>query len=577
MRRLAVALAAATLPMFVWAASPALSAAPFAARAVDFEQPLDRGAGIRGLVHDRGSYVSPVIRAPERFDLVGLTWPARGHASSRIRVRDPHGHWSAWTAMGDRHGGGRGGGSEPVWTGGADAYQLRFARRPPRGLRAHFVNTTGGATATDRARSTLLRAAHNGGATLARAQTTGAGAGAPAIVPRAAWGADQCPPRFGPSYGEVRMGFVHHTVSTNDYGPQDSAAMVLAICRFHRNANGWRDIGYNFLVDRYGTVFEGRAGGIDQPVVGAQAQGYNSVSTGIANIGTFTSAAPTPAALHATAQLLAWKLSLHGVPVTGRVTVTSGGGASNRFKAGERVAFPRISGHRDADSTECPGGALYARLDEIRAQAAALAPLYGAARGSGLTLQADDRTLDFPQAAQLSGRFAGSDGAALGAATVSLQIAGGSGFRTSRHATTRSDGSWSVALPTAYSRTLRALAQRPDGSLATSEQLRVVVAPRIRMRVAGRVGARRLFTVSGSVRPRRGRLTLEVRRKGSRGTLRTVLRIPVKVRSGRFAVRLRLRRAGLHRLRVMSSADARNASASSSRSYVRVVRRGHAR
>src|SRR6185503_14618684 len=110
----------------------------------------------------------------------------------------------------------------------------------------------------------------------------------PEIISRDQWGASACPPRAPPQYGEVKLAFIHHTVSATDYAPDDSAAMVLAICRYHRNSNGWNDIGYNFLVDRYGKIFEGRAGGVDQAVIGAQAQGYNSQSTGIANLGTFS-------------------------------------------------------------------------------------------------------------------------------------------------------------------------------------------------------------------------------------------------------------------------------------------------
>ena len=142
---------------------------------------------------------------------------------------------------------------------------------------------------------------------------------------------------------------MHHTVTANDYTREEAPAAVLAMCRYHRNSNGWNDIGYNFLVDRFGTIYEGRAGGIDQPVVGAQAQGYNAQSTGIANIGTYTSTGQTPEALNAMAALIRWKLPIEGAPTAGTTTLTSAGGSSNRFPAGRQVtpaAGDRPPGHR---------------------------------------------------------------------------------------------------------------------------------------------------------------------------------------------------------------------------------------
>ncbi|MBW3608499.1 MAG: N-acetylmuramoyl-L-alanine amidase [Actinobacteria bacterium] len=571
MRRLVLVLLAAVL--VVWLAAPALSSRPFVPRAVEFEQALDTRAWSQGA---GGSWRSPVVRAPKRFDLVGLQWRAStGEAETRIRVREAGGRWQRWTLMADDHAGGAG--AEPVWAGGADAYQLRMDVRP-RDLRARFVNATGSATARERLKTALRRGAHGVLAALAgssaRAQTPAPGSrAAPPIIPRAQWGADQCPPRDAPAYGQVHTGFVHHTVNANSYSPQDSAAIVLSICRYHRNDNGWRDIGYNFVVDRYGQIFEGRAGGIDQPVIGAQAQGYNGVSTGVANLGTFSQEPQTAAGVQATAELLAWKMSLHAAPVTGRVQVTSAGGPSDRFGAGSAVTFERIAAHRDADKTACPGDALFAQLPQIRALAAEIAPQYAFLAPAGaVSLQTADPTLDYPQPAQLSGHATGADGGALALAPVSVQATGTRGFVTLGRTITGADGTWAVELKTQYSRSLRAVVRLPAGGLVASPPLDLQVAPRLALRTPKRVTARRSFTVRGSMRPRRPRATLVIARRGSDAKMHTVARIPVRVKRGRFSTRVRLRRPALHRMRLTFSGDGRNGAARSADQYLRAAR-----
>ena len=139
----------------------------------------------------------------------------------------------------------------------------------------------------------------------------------------------------------LQFAVVHHTAGSNSYTASQSAAIVRGIEIYHVKGNGWNDIGYNFLVDKYGQVFEGRAGGIDQAVVGAQAQGYNSVSTGIACLGDFSAIAQTPEAMDVLAWLIAWKLSVHAVPTQGEITVTSAGGPTNRYPTGTPVTQAR--------------------------------------------------------------------------------------------------------------------------------------------------------------------------------------------------------------------------------------------
>ena len=135
-------------------------------------------------------------------------------------------------------------------------------------------------------------------------------------------------------------------------------------------SEGWRDIGYNFLIDKCGTIYEGRAGGVTHPVLGAHTLGFNTDSSGIALLGTFSKANPSTAAVHALESLAAWKLSLSGVNAKSSVILLSKG--SDKFPAGHHVRFPAISGHRDAFTTDCPGSRLYRQLPTIRRAAAAL-------------------------------------------------------------------------------------------------------------------------------------------------------------------------------------------------------------
>ena len=126
----------------------------------------------------------------------------------------------------------------------------------------------------------------------------------------------------------------------------------------------WGDIGYNFLIDRYGTIYEGRKGGITKGVVGAQTLGFNSGSAGVSMIGNFMHVAPPPAAMAALKRLLTWKLDINHIYPLGHATMTCG--TAEKFRLGQKVSFPVISGHRQACYTSCPGDKLFALLPQVR-------------------------------------------------------------------------------------------------------------------------------------------------------------------------------------------------------------------
>ncbi len=373
-------LAVAIVGVMAWSVAPAVSLQPYAPSASDFEQRVpdvervvsekvaaaarrDVAAARAGGEHvDDGPvlYRSPVIDAPGRFDLAGIGGELR---PLEFRARTDGGTWSRWIEAAN---------GDPVYFGGADQLQVRSRGVRPQG-RLHYVNVSGSRTAAERLVNGARGAINSALISLASVASAEAVPDQPEIVRRGAWGANRkdggCRPRTDPAYGTVKAAVIHHTVTGNSYSADEAPGIVLGICRYHRNGNGWNDIGYNFLVDRFGTVYEGRDGGPRRPVVGAHAQGYNSQTTGIASIGTHTSAKITDAARDAFVRVIAWKLALHGTKARGRTRLRSQGGSVNKYRSGKKVRVKRVLGHRRVNYTECPGKKLKQELGQLSRRA----------------------------------------------------------------------------------------------------------------------------------------------------------------------------------------------------------------
>ncbi|MEV0176591.1 N-acetylmuramoyl-L-alanine amidase [Streptomyces sp. NPDC050803] len=191
----------------------------------------------------------------------------------------------------------------------------------------------------------------------------------PRIVTRRGWGANETWREKKFVYTKkVKAAFVHHTASGNGYKCAQAPSVIRGIYRYHVMSMGWRDIGYNFLVDKCGNIYEGRAGGVAKPVLGAHTLGFNTHSMGIALLGSYGWTKPSGAAVKAVSRLTAWKLGLFGANPRGKTYLKSGGG--NLYRKGRNVRLNVISGHRDGFATECPGRQLYGKLGTARSTAA---------------------------------------------------------------------------------------------------------------------------------------------------------------------------------------------------------------
>ena len=322
-----------------------------------------------------------VLTAPmstDDFRLVGLTWSAGEQdqdVAVLVRVRED-GTWSDWEQLAAaddgpdagtaeaRSAAGRIGTDPLISPEGADGVQVRVDTRDgeaPEDLQVELVDP-GASDADDSLEiSPPPSTAH---------------AAAPQIITRAQWGADETIARSSSWNSTVKAMIVHHTASSNDYSAATAAAQVRAIYAYHTKSLGWSDVGYHFLVDKFGRIYEGRRGSIDSLPRGAHTGGFNLDTMGVSALGNYDKASAPAVMVDAIARVTAWKLARYGVDPLGKVTLTSQGGGTSRYKAGETARIDTIAAHRDTGYTSCPGQYLNAKMPTIRNQVQSYLGLY---------------------------------------------------------------------------------------------------------------------------------------------------------------------------------------------------------
>ena len=314
-------------------------------------------------------------RAPrtQEFSAVAVTWrhqnrPATVNVAVRVRQE---GAWSPWQAVGAEEN------TAPtatrqgvetaadvrdaaslIWVGpseGVDLMVTTLAGPAPVGVRLELIDPLD------------LPTDHE--PELTQPSSRDEAAKPPAIFSRAAWGANETVATWSPQYAStVHAVVLHHTATSNNYQPADVPKILRSIFHYHAVSNGWGDIGYNVLVDRFGRLWEGRKGGLTRPVIGAHAGGFNTGTAGIAMIG-HHSTTPVPAAVvESVARYVAWKFSLHGgVDPRGSVQLT--GGPSSKYPTRVTLTLPRVFPHQATSATECPGRYGLEALEPIRQRA----------------------------------------------------------------------------------------------------------------------------------------------------------------------------------------------------------------
>ena len=197
----------------------------------------------------------------------------------------------------------------------------------------------------------------------------------PNIIRRSAWGADEKHMTWTPRSARLVATVVHHTAGTNNYSASQSAGIVRGVYYYHAVTRNWGDIGYNFLFDKYGRIYEGRARSLIAPrgemIAGAHAGGYNTGTMGLSAMGDYSNVWAPQVIIDNMAKVTAWQFSRAGIEATSRSGIIAPG---TNFTA-RGTNLPRIFGHRDVAGTTrttCPGPNIASRLSSMRSSVSSM-------------------------------------------------------------------------------------------------------------------------------------------------------------------------------------------------------------
>jgi len=346
--------------------------------------PPATGAQVRPAAAEAAAALRPALATTtldtDDFGLVAVTADSPLDERTRVLVRvREDGRWGAWEQLeptDDRpdpdsaEGVQARYGTAPLLTSTADGVQVRMDT--PGGVRpanAQVVLFDNPVVAED----ADLPASTASTDPIATVSAATLGAPQPAIITRAEWGADESLRRGAPGYsGTIKAAFLHHTVTTNNYTPEQAAQQVRNLYSYFVKGLKYSDMAYNFIVDRFGRLYEGRAGGMDKAVVGGHTAGFNQDTFAVSALGNFQTLNPAPAEMNAiddaVASLFAWKLALNHRDPNGTTPLLSDSSAgTSKYKAGQTAQALVIGGHKDIGSTACPGKFLEPQLPAIRA------------------------------------------------------------------------------------------------------------------------------------------------------------------------------------------------------------------